>query len=147
MVRKAWNGVKEALGDNSILSIKRVSSQRITFRSLVSQDTLVNAMTTFAVTGMEAEFEQGMHWMETQLEFDRLDKDLDVSRVVTSYIGGLLSWHDNIMLRAHLEPRLPGQSRYDGHQTGTGVQKRDWLAVSLNQSGHPPSYRYTCLAF
>ena len=131
MVSKAWKGAKNALGDNSILSIKQCSSQRIKVRNLVSQDSLINAMTTFAVTGMEADFAEGLVWVETQLEFDRLelDKDLDVSRVVTNYIGAMLScfaltWNRVFldkaeMLATKLEPAYRSETGLPYHSINT----------------------------
>lgn len=144
MIRKAWQGAKCALGgdrDNSILAMKRSSSET-NYRMLVSQDSMVNAMTTFALTGMEAEFEQGTRWVETQLEFEKLDKDLSVSRIVSSYIGALLScfaltWNRIFLDKAEqlalkLEPAYKSETGLPYHAinpaTGQATGSLVWLS-------------------
>ncbi|KAI2796081.1 hypothetical protein BLOT_016093 [Blomia tropicalis] len=91
MVHKAWHGAMQARNDNSILSLKHSSHISFKDRSLVSQDSLVNAMSTFIVVGMETEFKSAQRWIETKLELNNIDKELDVTRLVSNYIGSLLS--------------------------------------------------------
>ena len=41
--------------------------------------------------GLKAEFERGKRWVEGKLDFDEIDRNMEVFDSVTEYMGGLLS--------------------------------------------------------
>ncbi|KAL8581913.1 hypothetical protein ACOMHN_010287 [Nucella lapillus] len=91
MMKHAWdNYVKYAWGSNELRPISRRGHSASIFGSLSLGATIVDAVDTLYIMGMEEEYKKARDWIATNLNFEG-PSELSVFETNIRFIGGLLS--------------------------------------------------------
>lgn len=92
MTKHAWNNyVKYAWGDNELRPISRVGHDPGIFGRTKLGATIVDAMDTLFIMGLEDEFQKGRQWIEDNLTIDNVNVEISAFEFNIRFIGGLLS--------------------------------------------------------
>src|SRR5699024_8624921 len=88
---KAWYAYqKNAWGSDLLYPVKRLKKREYGFGN--TGRTIVAAMSTLQVMGLEVEFNDSRSWIEEHLDLRKADDDVHlVYETITEYVGGLLS--------------------------------------------------------
>src|SRR5699024_4532505 len=83
MTRSAWSAyARYAWGGDSLKSVSNSSSYENSGRTIVA------SLSTLWVMGLKAEFEQGKRWVESELDYSKINRNVNVFESVTEYMGG-----------------------------------------------------------
>ena len=78
MMLHAWNGyVKYAWGANEVKPISKRGHSASVFGSAQMGATIVDAMDTLYIMGLDAEFSKGREWIEQSLDFNHVVRKLN----------------------------------------------------------------------
>jgi len=92
MMLHAWNGyVKYAWGANEVKPISKRGHSASVFGSAQMGATIVDAMDTLYIMGLQDEFSKGRQWIEQSLDFNHVSGEISVFETNIRYVGGLLS--------------------------------------------------------
>jgi mannosyl-oligosaccharide alpha-1,2-mannosidase len=73
MMEKAWGGyVKHSWGQNELKPISKMGHSANVFGSQSMGATIVDAMDTLYIMGLEEEFKKARDWVATNLSFDKV---------------------------------------------------------------------------
>eukprot|EP00039_Didymoeca_costata_P008830 m.117367 g.117367 ORF g.117367 m.117367 type:complete len:807 (+) comp14249_c0_seq2:379-2799(+) len=91
MMKTAWRGyAKHAWGENELRPASRTGFSQGIFGSTQMGATIVDALDTLKIMGLDEELEQAEEWVEKYLNFD-VDTSVSVFEVTIRHLGGLLS--------------------------------------------------------
>lgn len=92
MMVHAWdNYVKYAWGRNELRPVSMRGHSASIFGSASMGATIVDAMDTLYIMGMENEFERGREWISNNLDMNKMSGDVSVFETNIRYVGGMLS--------------------------------------------------------
>lgn len=92
MMKHAWdNYVKYAWGDNELRPISKVGHDPGIFGKTKLGASIVDAMDTLFIMGLEDEFKKGREWINDNLNIDNVNVEISAFEFNIRFIGGLLS--------------------------------------------------------
>lgn len=92
MMNHAWMGyVDFAWGSNELRPISRRGHTASIFGSSPMGATIVDALDTLYIMGMNDEFKMARDWVEQSLDFNQMAGDISVFETNIRYVGGLLT--------------------------------------------------------
>jgi len=92
MMRHAWdNYVTYAWGKNELRPVSKRGHSASIFGSSSMGATIVDAMDTMYIMGMDDEFEKGKEWIGNNLDMNQMGGDVSVFETNIRYVGGLLT--------------------------------------------------------
>ena len=90
MALSSWNAYSAfAWGNETLMPVTKKSNDGYFGNN--SGRSILAAMSTLWIMDLKEEFEQGRQWIDEKLNLSNMGKEVVVFRVVTEYIGGLLS--------------------------------------------------------
>ncbi|CAB3987590.1 Mannosyl-oligosaccharide 1,2-alpha-mannosidase IB [Paramuricea clavata] len=91
MMEKAWSGyVAHSWGQNELKPISKMGHSANIFGSQSMGATIVDAMDTLYIMGLEDEFKKGRDWIASNLSFDK-SMTVSVFEICIRFLGGLLT--------------------------------------------------------
>jgi len=92
MMKHAWeNYVTYAWGKNELRPVSKRGHSASIFGSSSMGATIVDAMDTLFIMGMDEEFEKGKEWIAGNLDMNQMSGDVSVFETNIRYVGGLLT--------------------------------------------------------
>ena len=92
MMSHAWdNYVRYGWGKNELRPVSKRGHSASVFGSSPMGATVVDALDTLYIMGMNEEFERGKKWVEENLDMNQLSGDVSVFETNIRYVGGLLT--------------------------------------------------------
>lgn len=92
MMKHAWeNYVTYAWGKNELRPVSKRGHSASIFGSSSMGATIVDAMDTLYIMGMDEEFEKGKEWIAGNLDMNQMSGDVSVFETNIRYVGGLLT--------------------------------------------------------
>merc|ERR1719342_659340 len=92
MMKHAWdNYVTYAWGRNELRPVSKRGHSASVFGSSPMGATVVDALDTLYIMGMDEEFERGKQWVSENLDMNQLTGDVSVFETNIRYVGGLLT--------------------------------------------------------
>lgn len=90
MTVEAWSAYKNyAWGSRALRPVSKEASNFLSFPS--SGQTIIAALSTLHIMRLEDQFKVGKEWVEKELNFSKIEHEVNVYDTITEYIGGLLS--------------------------------------------------------
>ncbi|XP_043243879.1 mannosyl-oligosaccharide 1,2-alpha-mannosidase IA-like [Amphibalanus amphitrite] len=92
MMQHAWKGYATyAWGSNELRPVSKRGHSAGIFGNRPMGATIVDAMDTLYIMGMDAEFEEGRRWIADHLDVSKMDSEVSIFEMNIRYVGGLLS--------------------------------------------------------
>ncbi|EDO38861.1 predicted protein [Nematostella vectensis] len=135
MMKHAWNGyVTYAWGSNELRPISHTGHSASIFGRGSMGATVVDALSTLKLMGMNEEFERGRKWVAQNLNFNQAS-DISVFEMTIRFLGGLLSAYalsgEEVF---KVKAKELGDKLLPAFNTPTGIP---WAMVNLaSGSGH-----------
>jgi len=141
----AWSGYKRnAWGSDELKPISLEGKD--TFGNIGM--TIIDSLTTLWLMGLKSEFDEGLAFVERDLDFDTADREISVFEVVIRALGGLLGAHSLSGRQIFLERAIELAERIlPAMNTSSGLPLPRWnLARGLGKSTYDPRKEPTILA-
>jgi len=92
MMQHAWDGyAKHAWGKNEVRPVSLRGHTASIFGSASMGASIVDSLDTLYIMGMTDEYQKARDWVESDLDFNKMNGDISVFETNIRYVGGLLS--------------------------------------------------------